>query len=160
MAGTSAASTPISTYQTYLLYKKKSESTYQKLIDIKDTPDKGGAPEMIDVTTLSDNMKKNIPGIQSTAELSYSANYVPSNFAEIKALEGEELDFAEALGGTIDGSGKLTAAGYNGVNKFSGKMSVYMTGGGVNEAHRIKITIANSSTIEYSTDALTLTSGS
>ena len=43
MAGT-AASTPISTYQTYLLYKKKNESTYKKLIDIKDTPDKGGAP--------------------------------------------------------------------------------------------------------------------
>ena len=155
MAGT-AASTPISTYQTYLLYKKKTDPTYKKLIDIKNTPDKGGAPEMIDVTTLSEN----IPGIQSTAELSYSANYVPSNFAEIKALEGEELDFAEALGGTIDGSGNLTAAGYNGVNKFSGKMSVYMTGGGVNEAHGIKITIANSSTIEYSTDALTLTSSS
>ena len=159
MAGT-AASTPISTYQTYLLYKKKTDPTYKKLIDIKDTPDKGGAPEMIDVTTLSDNMKKNIPGIQSTAELSYSANYVPSNFAEIKALEGEELDFAEALGGTLDSGGNLTAAGYNGVNKFSGKMSVYMTGGGVNEAHGIKITIANSSTIEYSTDALTLTSSS
>lgn len=159
MAGT-AASTPISTYQTYLLYKKKTESTYKKLIDIKDTPDKGGAPEMIDVTTLSDKMRKNIPGIQSTAELSYSANYVPADFAGIKALEGEELDFAEALGGTLDSSGNLTAAGYNGVNKFSGKMSVYMTGGGVNEAHGIKITIANSSTIEYSTEVLTLTSSS
>lgn len=154
-----AASTPISTYQTYLLYKKKSESTYHKLIDIKDTPDKGGAPEMIDVTTLSDKMKKNIPGIQSTAELSYSANYVPSNFAEIKALEEEELDFAEALGGTFDDGGNLTAAGHNGINKFSGKMSVYMTGGGVNEAHGIKITIANSTGIDFSTTPVSLAAG-
>lgn len=158
MAGT-AASTPISTYQTYLLYKKKTEATYKKLIDIKDTPDKGGAPEMIDVTTLSDKMKKNIPGIQSTAELSYSANYVPSNFAEIKALEGEELDFAEALGGTFDDGGNLTAAGHNGINKFSGKMSVYMTGGGVNEAHGIKITIANSTEIDFSTTPVSLAAG-
>ena len=158
MAGT-AASTPISTYQTYLLYKKSSETTYKKLIDIKDTPDKGGAPEMIDVTTLSDKMKKNIPGIQSTSELSYSANYVPSNFAEIKALEGEELDFVEALGGTFDDGGNLTAAGHNGINKFSGKMSVYMTGGGVNEAHGIKITIANSTEIAFSTTPVSLVAG-
>ena len=44
----------ISTYKIFLM--KKSTSTYEKLIDIKEFPDLGGAPEMLETTTLSDNM--------------------------------------------------------------------------------------------------------
>jgi len=46
----------ISTYKTFLMHEQSG--TYEKLIDIKEFPDLGGAPEMIDVTTLSDKMMK------------------------------------------------------------------------------------------------------
>lgn len=151
-----ASSTPISTYMTYLLYSEKGKNSYKKLVDITETPDKGGAPEMIDVTTLSDKMKKSIPGIQSTAELKYPANYVPSEYAALKALEGQELDFVEALGGEFDDEGNLISAGHEGANYFSGKMSVYMKGGGVNAVHGIEITIANTTTIEPKIGSITL----
>jgi hypothetical protein len=49
----------ISTYQVFLMLGE------EKLIDIKDFPDLGGAPETLDTTTLSDNMTTSIPGIQS-----------------------------------------------------------------------------------------------
>ena len=54
----------ISTYGISLMYKETG-STYTKLIDIKDFPDLGGAPEMLETTTLSDSMQTYIPGIQT-----------------------------------------------------------------------------------------------
>ena len=49
----------ISTYKVFLM--KASGGTYTKLIDIKDFPDLGGAPEMLETTTLSDKMQTYIP---------------------------------------------------------------------------------------------------
>ena len=56
--------------------KKKDVGTdYEKLIDIKEFPDLGGDPEMLETTTLSDNMQTYIAGIQSLDALSFTANY-------------------------------------------------------------------------------------
>ena len=65
----------ISTYKIFLMYKEKDASTYEQLVDIKDFPDLGGAPEMLETTTLSDGMQTYIPGIQSLDGLEFSANY-------------------------------------------------------------------------------------
>ena len=47
----------ISTYKVFLMKKKTTpEETYEKLVDIKEFPDLGGEPEMLETTTLSDNM--------------------------------------------------------------------------------------------------------
>ena len=46
----------ISTYKIFLMMMQDSGSTYAKLVDIKDFPDLGGAPEMLETTTLSDKM--------------------------------------------------------------------------------------------------------
>ena len=46
----------ISTYKVFLMKKKTTpEETYEKLVDIKEFPDLGGEPEMLETTTLSDN---------------------------------------------------------------------------------------------------------
>ena len=76
----------ISTYKIFLM--KKSSPAYEKLIDIKDFPDLGGAPEMLETTTLSDNMQTYIPGIQSLDALEFTANYTKEDFTKLKALEG------------------------------------------------------------------------
>ena len=56
----------ISTYKVFLMKKKTTpEETYEKLVDIKEFPDLGGEPEMLETTTLSDNMQTYIAGIQS-----------------------------------------------------------------------------------------------
>ena len=44
----------ISTYKVFLMKKAASGGTYSKVVDIKDFPDLGGAPEMLETTTLSD----------------------------------------------------------------------------------------------------------
>ncbi len=135
----------ISTYKIFLMVKGSGD-TYSKLIDIKDFPDLGGAPEMLETTTLSDNMQTYIPGIQSLDALEFTANYTKADFTSLKAMEGSEKDFAVWFGGTESG-GVLTPDGSDGKFEFKGQLSVFPVGGGVNEVVDMTITIAPSTPI-------------
>ena len=139
----------ISTYKVFLMHKASSGDTYTKLIDIKEFPDLGGEPEMLETTTLSDNMQTYIAGIQSMDALSFSANYDMTEYQKLKALEGKKESYAVWFGGT-ESSGTVTPDGSNGKFAFDGELSVYPVGGGVNEVVGMNITIAPSSPIKFS----------
>ena len=132
----------ISTYKIFLM-SSTDGSTYTKLIDIKSFPDLGGAPEMLETTTLSDAMQTYIPGIQSLDALEFEANYTKADFTKLKALEGKEQQYAVWFGGTGEGE-TLTPTGSDGKFKFKGQLSVYPVGSGVNEVVNMNINIAPS----------------
>ena len=134
----------ISTYKIFLM--KKSSPAYEKLIDIKDFPDLGGAPEMLETTTLSDNMQTYIPGIQSLDALEFTANYTKEDFTKLKALEGQEIELAVWFGGTGEGA-SLTPTGSDGKFEFTGQLSAFPVGGCVNEVVDMTVTIAPSTPI-------------
>ena len=134
----------ISTYKIFLMMKK--ETSYEKLIDIKDFPDLGGAPEMLETTTLSDKMQTYIPGIQSLDALEFTANYTKEDFTKLKALEGVEHEFAVWFGGTEEAN-VLTPTGTDGKFQFKGQLSAFPVGGGVNEVVGMTVTIAPSTPI-------------
>lgn len=134
----------ISTYKVFLM--KKTADAYEKLIDIKDFPDLGGAPEMLETTTLSDRMQTYIPGIQSLDALAFTANYTKEDFSKLKALEGVENDYAVWFGGT-ETAGVVTPTGTDGKFEFRGQLSAYPVGGGVNEVVDMNVTIAPSTPI-------------
>ena len=136
----------ISTYKAFLMQGTGSPTTYSKLIDIKEFPDLGGAPEMLETTTLSDKMQTYIPGIQSSDALEFTANYTKADYETLAALADTEKDFAVWFGGTESG-GVVTPDGSNGKFSFKGRLSVYVNGGGVNEVVEMTITIAPSSVI-------------
>ena len=127
----------ISTYGISLMYKATDGDPYTKLIDIKDFPDLGGAPEMLETTTLSDNMQTYIPGIQSLDALEFTANYTLADFKKIKAMEGKDTAFAVWFG----------AEGADGKFEFNGPISAFPVGGGVNEVVSMTISIAPSTPI-------------
>lgn len=139
----------ISTYKVFLMKKATEGGTYSKLIDIKEFPDLGGEPEMLETTTLSDNMQTYISGIQSLDGLSFTANYDMTQFQTLKALEGQKNSYAVWFGGTESG-GVVTPDGSNGKFAFDGELSVYPVGGGVNEVVGMNITIAPSTPIIFS----------
>lgn len=134
----------ISTYKIFLMMKK--DGNYEKLIDIKDFPNLGGAPEMLETTTLSDSMQTFIAGIQSLDALEFNTNYSLEDYTRIRALAGIENDYAVWLGGTGEGE-TLVPTGSDGKFGFKGQLSVFPTGGGVNEVVGMTITIAPSSPI-------------
>lgn len=138
----------ISTYKVFLMKGTNSGSstTYEKLVDIKDFPDLGGAPEMLETTTLSDKMQTYIPGIQSLDALEFNANYTKEEFTKLKALEGQELELAVWFGGN-ESNGTLTPTGDDGKFNFKGYVSVFVVGGGTNEVIGMTITVAPSTPI-------------
>ena len=134
----------ISTYKIFLM--QKNEDAWEKLIDIKEFPDLGGTPEMLETTTLSDKMQTYIPGIQSIDALEFTSNYTLEDYKKLKALEGQDKEYAVWFGGTEAGD-TVTPTGSDGKFKFNGQLSVFPVGGGVNEVVDMTITIAPSTSI-------------
>lgn len=141
----------ISSYKIFLMKKTAGETpTYSKVVDIKDFPALGGAPELLETTTLSNGNRTNIKGIQSLDSFEFTANYDKTDFQTLKALEADgNTTYAVWLGGTESG-GTVTPDGSDGKFEFEGELSVYVDGAGVNEVVNMKITIAVSSDIEFS----------
>lgn len=140
----------ISTYKIFLM--QKNADAWEKLIDIKEFPDLGGTPEMLETTTLSDKMQTYIPGIQSLDALEFTSNYTLEEYKKLKALEGEDKEYAVWFGGTEAGD-TVTPTGSDGKFKFNGQLSVFPVGGGVNEVVDMTITIAPSTPISMDEQA-------
>lgn len=134
----------ISTYKIFLM--QKNTSAWEKVVDIKEFPDLGGTPEMLETTTLSDKMQTYIPGIQSIDALEFTSNYTLKDYKKLKDLEGQDKEYAVWFGGTEAGD-TVTPTGSDGKFKFNGQLSVFPVGGGVNEVVDMTITIAPSTPI-------------
>lgn len=140
----------ISTYKVFLMKGTTVDSTttYSKLVDIKEFPDIGGDPELLETTTLSDKMQTFIMGIQSNEGLQFTANYTKTDYSTLKALEGTKTKFGIWFGGTESG-GVVTPDGSDGKFQFEGELSVHPVGAGVNEVVDMSITIAPSTVIDF-----------
>ena len=108
----------------------------------------GGAPEMLETTTLSDKMQTYVAGIQSLEALTFTTNYEKDKFTTLQALEHKQEQYAVWLGGTESGS-VVTPTGSEGKFSFTGELSAYLTGGGVNEVRNMTVTIAPSTVIDF-----------
>lgn len=144
-------SQPTSSYKSFLMYKPKSATSYEKLVDIKEFPDLGSAPNTIDVTTLSDKQKMYVNDIFDPGNLEFNANYDPDDFAKLKAIEGQRLDYAVWFGGTETG-GVLTPTGDIGKFEFEGELAVWVKGAGVSASRDMGISIAPATEIKKTTD--------
>ena len=128
------------------MYKASAAADYAKLLDIKEFPDLGGEPELLETTTLSDGIQTFIPGIQSLDNFAFTANYTKSDYTTVKALEGTTKSYSVWFGATVSGS-TVTPTGTDGKFDFDGQLSVYVNGGGVNEVVNMTITVAPSTPI-------------
>ena len=140
-----------STYKTFLMVGSTSGSpattTYSKLVDIISFPDMGGAPERIDVTTLSDKMRHYVNGVQDVGDnMDFVANYDKTDYTTVKAHEGSTKKYSVWFGGT-ESSGTVTPTGSEGKFDFDAELSVYVNGGGVNDPRHMTISMALQSDI-------------
>ena len=123
------------THITYLMHKAAGDSNFSKLVDITEYPDLGGDTEKIDVTTLSDTKKRNINGIQDSADLEFKAWYEQADYERLNAIQ-------EA--GTIDTYQLWFGEnGEDGIWEWSGIMNVFPSGGGTNAAREMAFSITD-----------------
>lgn len=116
-----------------------------KVTPIKTYPDLFGIPDTIEVTDLDDDQVKTIPGVRSSDSLEFSANYLHTTFDALKDLEDTDLDF-EIDFGPNGSDGKFT---------WTGRLSVSISGGDVNSARDMTITVFPDSDITDETVSVT-----
>ena len=124
MSGLSANKTKIS-------YKKASDDTFTELPDLMEVPEFGGTPEKIDVTVLSDSVKKYVPGIKDLGDLIFKFLYdnatETSNYRVLKAMEDAsqavtfQIEYPDQTAHQFDAipSVKMDAGAVNGALTFS-----------------------------------------
>jgi hypothetical protein len=123
------------TNKTFLMVKKASGSSFEKLIDITQYPDLGGTKEKLDVTTLSDTKKRTINGIEDTSDLEFAAWYEKDDYEKLLALEtADSIDTYQLWFGD-DGA--------DGIFEWSGKMAVYPTSESSNAAREMSFSITD-----------------
>lgn len=132
-----------STIGTVLNYGSEA-ANLTELCKIKSYPDMGGAPSMLEITDLTDEMQQFIPGVRELPDgLEFTANFTPESYASVSNTADTPGYYSLVFGTSgEDGYGVFT---------FQGQHSVYISGGDVNAVREMVITIAPSSDITFAT---------
>ena len=136
----------MSTIGTALMVKEGG--LWNQVVPITTYPDLGGDPELIDITTLQDKVRRNVNGVEDLGSFAFGALYTPENYQRLKDLEGEEREYALWFGGTGEGD-SYVPTGSDGIFSFSGELKAHVAGNGVNEARNISFSIAVDSEISF-----------
>lgn len=137
----------ISSYGVFLMIAKSATPTkFDKLVDIKDFPDIGAAPDNLDTTTLSNKGRTYIPGIEDNGNKEFKCNYTKEDYATLKALKGQKNKYGIWMGGS-ESAGVVTPTGEYGKWDFDGYLDVYVNGAGVNEVVEMTVSIAPASDV-------------
>ena len=111
-----------------------SAASLRKVVDIKDFPDLGGAPEMLETTTLSDHIQTYIMGIQGSDMMEFTCNYTKADFNAVMQDANTDLYYALEFGNN----------GSEGIFEWQGQHTAWVVGAGVNAVTEFKIGIAPS----------------
>lgn len=139
---------PRTTYKTYLMHSDDG-TTYEKFIDVKETPDLGSTPPTIDVTTLSDGQKMYLNDIIDTGNLEFSANWDKADYAKLKAVEGKKGEKWAVWYGAKNVDGVMVPDGSEGKFEFDGELAVWAKGNTVSASSDIGFSIAPSTEIKF-----------
>lgn len=135
-------------YKTFLMNSADGK-TWSKLVDIKEYPDLGQAPDTLETTTLSDKMKTYINDILDTGGgLEFNFNYTPADYQTLQEHSGKQEHWAIWLGGT-EAEGVLTPTGSEGKFSFQGEMTPWLKGAGTSAVVEMGASIAPSTPIEF-----------
>lgn len=141
MAGETIDVTTMASSTMYTtLMVKGDDDAYTKLCPIKDYPDLGGAPEQVETTTLDNNQSTYVDGVQQLDRLEFTANYIKDDYDTVKGYTSNPQTFKLAFGSTA--GGEELGAFY-----WTGTLSVWVVGGGVNGVREMRISISASSEI-------------
>ena len=111
-----------------------SAASLDKVVDIKDFPDLGGAPELLEKTTLSDHIQTYLLGIQGSDMMEFTCNYTKADFDEVMKDANKGLYYELEFGDE----------GSEGIFEWEGQHTAWVVGAGVNAVVEFKIGIAPS----------------
>lgn len=107
---------------------------------------------MIDVTTLSDPIRKYVAGVQDISSFTFNANYIAADYQKIQGLTGKQTEFAIWIGATTS-NGQDTPTGSDGQWEFTGDIMCFKAGGDVNAAQDMTVVAYPSTNFKFSLPA-------
>ena len=111
-----------------------SAGNVAKVVDIKDFPDLGGTPDMLETTTLSDVATTHILGLLNQGALEFTCNYTKTDYNSVKSTANTAMYYSLEIG----------SAGADGIFTWQGQHDVVVLGKGVNEVVEMRVTVAPS----------------
>lgn len=120
---------------TKLLYKSGA-SSFKEIPYLMEVPELGGDPEKVEVTTLTDSVKKYIPGIKDLGDLTFKFLYdnenAESNYRILRGLQEAnkittfKVEYPDGTGHQFDAyvNVKMDAAAVNAAMTFTAGMSL------------------------------------
>ena len=142
---------PTNTSKTFLMVKSATGDKYEKLLDIKDYPDIGSGPEMLEWTTLTHLSQVYLPGLEKVDALEFKANFENADLTKIEAMAGKEQDLALWFGGTVAGD-TVTPDGSDGKWTFKGYVVTVVNGGATNEVRGMTVKVAPTTRLVHVTE--------
>jgi len=139
---------PSTSFRSFLMVSRDEGVTYEKVVDVKTTPDLGGPPESVDCTTLSDGVFVSKPGIQSMDSFEFLANYTVEDYTRVQELARTPLDWSVWYGGTGAGP-TVVPTGDLGKWNFRGELVSWPVGTSVNAIRDMNLTINASTEPEF-----------
>lgn len=122
--------------------------TYAKLVDIVDMPDIEDDPDELEITTLSDGQHRYMPGILGNSGKDFTINYDKTEYAALKAKEGQELHLAIWMGFSGD-FGSEVPDGHDGKWSFDGYISVRKNSQSVGDVPQATVHVTPSSVVTF-----------
>ena len=144
-------STAISGLNT-TLYCGETANALKQLCDIKDVPDLISDPNLLDATTLSDGMQKQIFGIIQADTKAFTANYNKDDYKKVK-----EAGYDETSESNVDKYYALKMQDGSGFT-WQGMHQVGLSGFGVDEVVEMTINCIFTKKPEFS-ETLTVNGG-
>lgn len=127
---------------TYLMRKENGGSTFTKVCDITSYPDLIGAPETIEVTTLSNKKKKSyINGLQEGEIMEFGWYYDKATYTTIAGYETADAATTAATLSTYQLW--FGENGANGIFEWQGRLRVGIPGGEPNNARQARLYISD-----------------
>ena len=123
---------------TKLFYKAAGDSDFTELTGLKEVPDMGADPEMVDNTALGDSIVHNEMGIGDAGDMEYTFRYDNSSattaYRICQDLVGESIAFKHQLKDNTSFT-------------FTAIPSLKLSGGGVNDPQEFTMSLALQSDI-------------
>lgn len=110
------------------LYHSEDGTSFSKLIDITSYPDIFTAPEKLDISDLSSDMKKYTPGMKDLADYEFGFNYTKTGYENCKKLEGKATHYYQIRFGETGQYGAWQWQGDVFVTPLSGSVGAARTG--------------------------------
>lgn len=121
---------------TTLSYKADGGASFTTIEHLMEVPELGGDPEKVEVTTLSDAVKKYIPGVKDLGDLAFKFLYdnetSTSNYRILKGLQDAnkaaifKVEYPDGTGHEFTAfvNVKMDAAAVNAAMTFTASMSL------------------------------------